>query len=75
MASSLKEIEALALELSSEERAELAQRLMRSLDRDPEVEAAWDTEIRKRIADLDAGLVSTLPAEQVFAEARRILRG
>jgi len=75
MAGSMREIEALALELSPEERAELAPRLMRSLDRDPDVEAAWEAEIRKRIADLDAGLISTVPSEEVVAEARRILRG
>lgn len=41
--------------------------------RDLEVDAAWDEEIKRRVADLEAGLVETLPAEEVVAEARRHL--
>ena len=36
-----------------------------------EVEAAWSEEIASRIADIDAGRVKTIPAE----EAERIIRG
>ena len=73
MPSSLQSVEAAALELKQEERAQLAQRLLASLPRDLEVDAAWDEEIKRRVADLEAGLVETLPAEVVFAEARRHL--
>ena len=73
MASSLQAVEAAALELSSEERGQLAQRLLSSLPRDPEVEAAWDAEIRRRVAELESGAMDTTPAEEVFAEARRRL--
>jgi putative addiction module component (TIGR02574 family) len=73
MSTSLRDIEAAALELPEEERAQLAQRLYASLDRDPDIEAAWAAEIRRRVADLEAGLVETIPAEQVLAEARRRL--
>ena len=73
MPSSLQSVEAAALELSQEERAQLAQRLLASLPRDLEVGAAWDEEIKRRVADLEAGLVETIPAEEVFAEARRHL--
>jgi putative addiction module component (TIGR02574 family) len=38
-----------------------------------EVEAAWDQEIRSRIADIDAGTAKLIPAEEVFAEVRRLL--
>ncbi len=41
--------------------------------RDLEVDAAWDEEIKRLVADLEAGLVETLPAEEVFAEACRHL--
>jgi putative addiction module component (TIGR02574 family) len=71
MSTSLRDIEAAALELPEEERAQLAHRLYASLDRDAEVEAAWAAEIRRRVADLEAGLVETIPAEQVLAEVRR----
>ena len=41
---------------------------------DDEVEAAWDDEIRRRIADIDAGTAKLIPAEEVFAEVRRLLK-
>jgi putative addiction module component (TIGR02574 family) len=74
MSSSLHALEAAALLLPPEERARLAERLIASLDRDPEVAAAWDEEIRRRIEDLDAGRLESLPAEEVFEEARARLR-
>lgn len=39
-----------------------------------EVERAWDEEIRRRVARLDAGTAELIPAEQVFAELRAHLR-
>jgi len=43
---------------------------MASLDRDPQVEAAWDEEIRRRIDKLEEGSAVSIPAEDVFAAAR-----
>ena len=40
---------------------------------DNEVEAAWDEEIRIRIADIEAGTARLIPAEEVFAAVRRLL--
>jgi putative addiction module component (TIGR02574 family) len=74
MSSTLHALEAAALLLPPEERARLAERLIASLDRDPEVAAAWDEEIRRRIAELDAGRLESLPAEEVLKEARARLR-
>ncbi len=58
-----------ALALSAEERAELAGSLLESLDGvhdDPEaVEAAWNEEIARRIANLDSGKAKTIPWEEV----------
>ena len=58
-----------ALALTAEERAELAGSLLESLDGapdDPEaVEAAWNKEIARRIADLDSGKARTVPWEEV----------
>jgi putative addiction module component (TIGR02574 family) len=75
MSSTLHALEAAALLLPPEERARLAERLIASLDRDPEVAAAWDEEIRRRIEELDAGRLESRPAEEVFEEARSRLRG
>ena len=62
-----------ALRLSPEARAALAGALLDSLEAepDPDAEAAWDAEIRKRIAELDAGAVKTVP----WSEARKIILG
>jgi hypothetical protein len=39
-----------------------------------EVEAAWAAEIEKRVAAFDRGELESYPAEDVFAEARRLMR-
>jgi putative addiction module component (TIGR02574 family) len=46
-----------ALALPDDQRAELAMRLLQSLDRDvdPDAEEAWAVEIERRCAALDAG--------------------
>lgn len=72
---SVQEIEAEALKLPSQERARLAHRLLVSLDEDAdedmaEVERAWEEEIRRRLAELEAGTAELIPAEEVFAELR-----
>lgn len=74
MATRHPDVTSAALNLPADQRAQLAQELLASLDRDPEVEAAWDEEIRRRVAELEAGTAKTIPAEQVFAEARRRLK-
>lgn len=73
MAATLKEVEAQAMALSARERGELANRLIASLDGEPEgtpeeIAKAWDEEIARRVADMEAGLTQWIPAEQVFAE-------
>lgn len=50
MSSSLRALEAAAFLLPPEERAKLAERLIASLERNPEVEKAWEEEIKRRIA-------------------------
>jgi hypothetical protein len=37
-----------------------------------EVEAAWSREIEERVAAYDRGELQAFPAEDVFAEARRL---
>jgi putative addiction module component (TIGR02574 family) len=52
-----------ALRLSEAERAELAARLIESLDPDTDEDAdpAWSAEIGQRLDDLDQGGVHTIP--------------
>jgi putative addiction module component (TIGR02574 family) len=74
MSALLEELSKRAKELALEERAQLAQELMESVEQeaDPEVEAAWESEIASRIAKYERGEAKLIPAEEVFAAARRL---
>lgn len=76
MTDALKELEKQAKSLTPEERAQLAEVLLESLQDAPlaEIEAAWDREIEARAAAYDRGELQTFSAEDVFAEARRLAR-
>ncbi len=76
MASSLKDLEQMARALAAEERAQLAESLLASLQVPPlsDIEALWDREIEARVAAHDRGETQTYAAEDVFAEARRLSR-
>ena len=52
-----------ALALPTEARAALAGSLLESLDTevDEDAEAAWATEVNRRVAELDSGAVKTIP--------------
>jgi putative addiction module component (TIGR02574 family) len=56
-----------ALKLSPTERAEVAEKLIVSLDEvlDTDVEQAWQEEIQKRLQQIDRGEVKTIPWEEV----------
>ena len=41
---------------------------------DAEADAAWDLEIERRVAEIEAGTVKLVSAEDVHAEARRLIR-
>ena len=71
----LKQIEDEALHLSEEERAELAQKLLLSLDAPTvdEIEEDWLIEARRRARELDEGIVQPIPAEEVRKKARALL--
>jgi putative addiction module component (TIGR02574 family) len=76
MSHTLKDVEEQAKSLTVEERAQLAEVLLESLQDAPlaEIEAAWDREIQERAAAYDRGELQTISAEDVFAEARRLTR-
>lgn len=66
-----------ALALPREERADLAMRLLESLDASSEQAAhdrAWSREIVRRLESLEAGETTTRPARRVVAEMRERLR-
>jgi putative addiction module component (TIGR02574 family) len=69
MANLIEELSSQARKQPAAERARLAMELFASVhETDDEVEAAWDEEIRLRIADIDAGTAKLIPAEEVFAQ-------
>ncbi len=72
MPSKTKEIEEEALRLPSHERAQLAERLISSLDEleDSEAERLWIEEAERRYQEYKQGKVKAKPAEMVFKEAR-----
>ena len=76
MADLVSELSQRARALAPEDRARLAEELLASLegDVDPEFEAAWDAELRRRVAEIDSGAVKLVPADEVFARVRGSLR-
>jgi putative addiction module component (TIGR02574 family) len=75
MTTLVDELSQKALELPPEERVRLAEKLLATVHQiDAEVEAAWDQEIQRRLAEIDNGTAKLIPAEEVFAEVRRILK-
>ena len=76
MSDALKELEKKAKSLTPDERAQLAEFLLESIQEPPvaEIEAAWEREIEQRAAAYDRRELQTISAEDVFAEARRLAR-
>ena len=75
MSSLVEELSQKARALPPEERVRLAEELLATVQEvDLEVEAAWDEEIRLRIAEVDSGTAKLVPADEVFAEVRRLLK-
>ncbi len=72
----LQEIEREALHLPEDERAQLAQSLLLSLDAPTEQEVFenWLVEASRRARELDDGLVQPVPAEEVRRKAKSLLR-
>ena len=72
----LKTIQSEALHLPENERAELAQKLLLSLDSpsENEISADWLLEASHRAKDIDSGLVQPIPADEVRLKAQALLR-
>jgi putative addiction module component (TIGR02574 family) len=64
------------ISLSPQDRARLAELLLASIEEPvrPDVEAAWDAEIERRLAAYDRGDLKAIDAEDVFAKATRLAR-
>lgn len=62
--------------LPPEEREKLVDQLLESLNEPAarELDAAWDAEIEKRLAEYDSGAVAAVDAAEVFAKATHLAR-
>lgn len=69
-------IEDTVLHLPPQQRAELAHKLLLSLEEQSEAEiaGAWSAEALRRAAEIDSGLADTVSAEEVASAARALLR-
>jgi len=70
MSRNLRDLFREAARLAERDRATLAGLLLETLDpgAEPDVEAAWSSEIARRVAELDTGTVQTIPWEEVREE-------
>jgi putative addiction module component (TIGR02574 family) len=69
-ASLVEELSRRAKELSPDEGVQLAEEIIASVhELDGEVDAAWDAEIKRRVAEIESGAAELIPAEEVFARA------
>ena len=71
----MEQIEAQALALADQERAELAERLVESLtpSRNPSGQAAWLALGRKRRDEIRSGAVAGIPGEEGSAMVRKLV--
>lgn len=74
MSSSVEVLEAEVLQLPVAERARLVERLIASLDIDPEVEEAWAAEVERRQAQLESGAVTLRPGPETLAKLKAEFR-
>jgi len=68
-----EEIEHELLSLPRKERADIALRLIRSLDEgvEEDVDAYWKEELVRRSEEIASGKAKLIPAEEVFEKARK----
>ena len=74
MPSTVEALEAEALQLSLPERAHLVERLIHSLDAEPEIEEAWSAEVERRNAEIESGAISLLSGPEALAQLKAEFR-
>ena len=74
MATSIAELEANALQLAPEDRAQLADRLLASLSSDTDLDDAWSVEADRRLSELESGSVIGVPIADAIARARNAIK-
>ena len=73
MAKPVEDLQAEVLSLPAAERSLLLERLIVSLDADPEIQRAWVQEAQRRDTEIDRGAVAPVPGEEALARIRASL--
>jgi putative addiction module component (TIGR02574 family) len=73
MTTAIKDLADEVLQLSPEDRAFLAERLLDSLD-EVEIDDAWGKEAKRRRDEVRRGKVKPIPAEKVYQRIERLLK-
>ena len=74
VSTNLEVLEAEALKLAPVERSHLLERLIASLDSDPEVEEAWEREADRREAELESGSTLAVSGQEAISRLRARLQ-
>jgi putative addiction module component (TIGR02574 family) len=74
MSTNLEVLETEVLQLPPVERSHLLERLISSLDADPEVEEAWEREADRREAELESGSASVVAGKEAITRLRARLQ-
>lgn len=70
MYTTLETLEAEVLKLPAGDRSHLLERLIASLDADPETEEAWEQEADRREAAIDSGAIDAISGDQMMERLR-----
>jgi putative addiction module component (TIGR02574 family) len=70
MSFTVEALEAEAMNLPVAERVRLVEKLIVSLDAEPDVEAAWAAEVERRHAEIESGAVALLPGADTLARLK-----
>ena len=73
MSTTIEALEAQVLQLAPAYRSHLLERLIASLDADPEIEEAWEREADRREAELESGSVAAVPGQEAITRLRATL--
>ena len=73
MAKLVEDLQAEVLSLPPAERSLLLERLIVSLDADPEIQRAWVQEAQRRDSEIESGEVAPVPGEEALARIRASL--
>ena len=63
-------LEAEALSLPMSDRSRLVEKLISSLDTEPEVETAWAAEVERRHAEIESGAVSLVSGTEALSRLK-----